>query len=123
MPALNFQARFAPLVESGKKCQTIRKHRNDGRDPKPGDVLYLYTGMRTKKCRKLAEVRCTSVTEIRMGYLFSISIDRGLGFHPLNKRQRRELAKRDGFHDAGLMLTWFDKTYSLPFEGLLIRWR
>ena len=38
MPALNFQARFAPLVESGQKRQTIRAYRKDGRDPKPGQL-------------------------------------------------------------------------------------
>ena len=33
MPALNFQKRFADDVESGRKCQTIRAPRKDGRDP------------------------------------------------------------------------------------------
>ena len=49
MPALNFQKRFADLVESGEKCQTIRKCSKDGRDPKVGDTLYLYTGQRPKE--------------------------------------------------------------------------
>jgi hypothetical protein len=30
MPALNFQPRFAPLVESGEKRCTIRAFRRDG---------------------------------------------------------------------------------------------
>ena len=53
MPALNFQAQFAPLVESGEKRQTIRAYRKDGRDPTPGCKLYFFTGMRTKACRPL----------------------------------------------------------------------
>ena len=66
MPALNFKAEFAPLVESGEKRQTIRKLRKDGRDPKVGDALYLYTGMRTKKCRKLGIAPCESVQPIEI---------------------------------------------------------
>ena len=31
MPAINFQKRFAKAVESGRKCQTIRAPRIDGR--------------------------------------------------------------------------------------------
>ena len=54
MPALNFRAEFADAVERGEKCQTIRAYRKDGRNPKPGDTLHLYTGMRTRACRRLA---------------------------------------------------------------------
>jgi hypothetical protein len=44
MPALDFQARFAPLVESGEKRQTIRKRRK--RPIGVGQTLYLWTGQR-----------------------------------------------------------------------------
>lgn len=66
MPALNFQPRFAKMVENGTKRQTIRALRKDGRDPKLGDMIHLYTGMRTKKCRRLRTNYCTSVTPIHM---------------------------------------------------------
>lgn len=66
MPALNYQKRFAPLVESGKKKHTIRACRKDGRDPRPGEVLYQYTGMRTKGCRKLREDICRVVWPVYM---------------------------------------------------------
>ena len=59
MAALNFQKQFAPDVESGIKLQTIRAKRKN--PIKEGETLYLYTGMRTKKCRKLGEVKCYSV--------------------------------------------------------------
>lgn len=60
MPALNFKKRFEPMIESGDKRQTIRAKRKDCRDPKEGQTLYLYTGMRSKGCRKLGEAPCLS---------------------------------------------------------------
>ena len=54
MPALNFKNQFATYVELGfrdpdhprAKRQTIRAKRKDGRDPRQGETLYLYTGKR-----------------------------------------------------------------------------
>ncbi len=57
MVALNFKARFADDVETRRKRCSIRAPRKDGRDPKPGDSLQLYTGMRTRECRKLGAGR------------------------------------------------------------------
>jgi len=62
MPAYNFKSQFAQPIESGRKRQTIRPRRK--RPTRPGDKLYLYMGMRTKACRKLAEVICTRVTPV-----------------------------------------------------------
>lgn len=119
MPALNFQKRFAPLIESGQKCQTIRAERVDGRQPcKLGDRLVLYTGMRSKNCRRLAEVRCIEVHTIR--------IDRsywGLNVHiGLDAVDAEAQARADGFENADDMADWFEETHGLPFRGLLIRW-
>ena len=65
MPALNYQAQFAPKVESGEKLQTIRARRK--RPFKRGDRLYHYTGMRTKSCRKLGESTCVIAMDIVIG--------------------------------------------------------
>jgi len=43
----NFRERFAPFILSGKKTHTIRAVRIH--PDKPGNILYLYTGLRTKK--------------------------------------------------------------------------
>ena len=106
MPALNFQKQFAAIVESGQKRQTIRAYRKGGRDPKPGDTLYLYTGMRTKQCRKLGEVRCQSAWPIRI-------------YKPRNRRNQIALQV---LALAVEMLGWFERVHGLPFEGLVIRW-
>lgn len=127
-PALNFQKRFAPLVESGEKRQTIRARRKDGRDPKRGDILYLYTGMRTKQCRKLGEVRCKSVRSIwigtdgekRCGKYIRPGV---MVWTPCyGAAYSTRLARMDGFSDSGEMRRFFERVHGLPFEGLLIRW-
>ena len=61
MPLLGFKKQFAPLVEEGQKRQTIRAKRRDGRNPHAGETLFLYTGLRTKSCRKLGISGCKSV--------------------------------------------------------------
>jgi hypothetical protein len=45
---------FAASVESGAKTHTIRDSRKNGH-AKPGDKVHLYTGLRTKACRKLID--------------------------------------------------------------------
>lgn len=62
MVAYNFQAQFADDVEHGFKTQTIRR---DARC-KSGDKLQLYTGQRTKNCRKLCDAICKRVTPIKI---------------------------------------------------------
>ena len=122
MPALNFQRQFATAVESGEKRQTIRAYRKGGRDPKPGDTLYLYTGMRTKQCRRLCVVRCLSADPVRIDALgydrlpHSLHGDRREGPSP------DSFARRDGFANFAEMRDWFQKTHGLPFSGLRISW-
>ncbi len=116
MPALNFQARFADSVESGEKRQTIRRLRKDGRDPQVGDTLYLYTGMRTKACRKLGEVICERVLDVEI-FGGGVVIGRELASH-----EREQLAGQDGFESFAGMRDWFEKTHGLPFRGKIYRW-
>lgn len=126
MPALSFNARFASLVESGAKRQTIRAPR---RHPiVAGDRVYLYTGMRTKACRKLSEGLVESVELIRLDRRGS-SVGaqhpnpmRGAGVW-LTESALDRLARADGFAGRKELLDWFEATHGLPFNGSLIRWR
>lgn len=125
MPLLGFQKQFAPAVESGAKRQTIRAFRKDKRDPKVGQTLYLYTGLRTKSCRKLGEAKCTSAEPFAIVW----GLHRWVGMKTVGRCLRRfvgdsadQLAQDDGFEDFTAMRDWFDKTHGLPFRGLLIRW-
>ena len=65
MGLYNFKARFVPLIESGAKTHTIRELRKH--PSKPGDLLYLYEGLRTRRARRiLPPVLCVKVEEIKV---------------------------------------------------------
>lgn len=104
------------------KRQTIRARRRDGRDPKPGDTLHLWTGLRQPGARKLGQVTCQSVMPI---HFFTDREVLCLGFHeifgPWPQCDAR-FAKADGFASFGELVDWIDETHGLPFEGLVIRW-
>ena len=116
MPAYNFKAQFAELVASGKKTQTIRPPRK--RPTKPGDVLYLYTGMRTKNCRKLKQAICKSVNHLKIDKNLNVSID---GRH-LSFIEKNLLIKADGFQNENDFDAFFYTNYLLPREFELIKW-
>ena len=118
MPGLNFKAQFAPLVESGKKRQTIRATRKY--PIKVGDTLYLYTGMRTKQCRKLGEAVCKEIAGVVITEEY-ISVF-PVPCCPKDTASISEIARADGFKSSGELVLWFKKTHGLPFEGQLIRW-
>ncbi len=116
MPALNFKRYFADDVEAGRKLQTMRPPRRDGRPHATvGCRLYLYTGQRTKACRKLGEGRCTKTSQVE------ISAGRILvnGSRVIDKDV---YARADGFPDFGALLDWFQQEHGLPFAGSLIQW-
>ncbi len=114
MVAYNFQPRFASLVESGEKRQTIRP-KGKRVHAKPGDTVQLYTGMRTKNCRKLGEAVCTVST-----YCAIRADGITLGSHPTMDLD--VFAQADGFKGFNDMKAWFRATHGLPFIGRLIQW-
>lgn len=123
MPAFNYKKHLAPAVESGAKRQTIRARRRDGRDPRPGDRLYHYTGMRTHSCRKLREDVLQSRQRILIrhradGSRMEVLIDGEC----LGDTQIKALATADGFTCAGEFFAFFRDEHGLPFEGYLYRW-
>lgn len=114
MVAYNFQARFADAVERGEKRQTIRRKRANGH-AKPGDIVQLYTGMRTSACRKLADAVCEVST-----YCAIREDGITLGNHP--RVDLDDFACADGFEGFEDMKNWFRDMYGLPFIGHLVRW-
>ena len=119
MPALNFKRQFAQLVESGEKLQSIRALRKDGKDPKPGDTLYLYTGMRTKQCRKLGEGTCYFTEDIYIAEDYRVFLnDRG----PYALNTVMGIASSDGFKTVADFFDFFKQTHCLSFYGKIIKW-
>ena len=121
MPALNFKKRFAPDVAFFRKRQTIRAERKDGRNPRPGDTLYLFTGQRTKYCQRLGTAICKSVEEIVIWPNSKRDIIVIAG-KLLNNKEKEKLAVDDGFHDFQEFMDFFHKEHDLPLCGLLIKW-
>lgn len=117
MVAFNFSPEFVPLIEARLKRQTIRKTAR----AKPGDLLQLYTGQRTKACRKLLETDlvCTLVdyVGIRPEYLT-------LGNKDKHEGNADDFARRDGFKDYDDMVAWFQRKYGSPyFQGYVHAWK
>lgn len=128
MGLYNFQLRFAEPILSGRKTHTIRAVR--AHPDKPGNILYLYIGLRTKNAKLLMTSPCTKVQEIhiyepspqepwRRIHLAAptVEID-GIG---LDRSEIELLARRDGFRDFDEMIAFWNGR--LPFHGHIIHWR
>lgn len=125
----NFNKRFAPDVESGKKRQTIRK-KGKRRPPLVGEPLQLYTGMRTKYCRLLVRENCRAVSEIIIlpdyRQISTFSPEQNcyimLGAH--DERRLNAFVMADGFKSANEFFEWFENQVGEDgiFVGHLIQW-
>lgn len=114
MVAINFSARFAGPVERGEKRQTIRR----GKKCATGATLQLYTGQRTKECRKIGEAVCRDVT-----YVCLTARGVTLGDKSKFPSDIDDFARADGFADYADMWKWFSERYETnSFTGYVIRW-
>jgi len=117
-----FKPRFARLVESGAKCQTVRPIPK--RMPMAGDQISLreWTGKPYRsKQRILLESVIAGVEPIKFS-------DTGrellicLAGQSLSPEEVNSFAERDGFKDGVEMFHWFETEHGLPFDGVLIQW-
>jgi len=116
MPAYNFRRHFTELILDGAKCCTIRPPRAR-RPTRPGDVLHLFTGMRTRSCIKLCQATCLDVQLIRIDENVIV-----LAGRRLDERERAALIQADGFASSADFYTFFRNQYGLPAELELITW-
>lgn len=126
MPALNFKKEFSEDVQFGIKRQTVRAIRKDGRPHcKIGDLIKLYTGMRTKNCRLLGEADVTDIDDIEI-HSTEMFLNGKRLFASLGSRDDpmtdNEFAKSDGFESFTEMANWFREVHGLPFTGKVIYW-
>lgn len=127
MPAFNFQTRFADAVECGTKCTTIR-----ARNAVVGTTAHLFTGMRTKACKRLGKGVIIGCLEITLGFKQNGSPRIYIRSKLLNEYDSQILADVEGFSDARDMVNWFKDTYKQSmhiadggidhFKGHLIAW-
>ena len=114
-----FMPQFVPLVEGGKKLQTVRGIRK--RAPRPGHIASLreWTGrpyaspQRIIGERWIREVQKIELTE---GFWILINGD------PLSPDEEIDFATSDGFSDRNTMFDFFIQHRGLPFTGHLISW-
>jgi hypothetical protein len=116
MAAYNFKPRYVPHILSGRKRHTIRDE-GKRRHARPGERMQLYTGMRTKACKKIMpDPICTKVETIEL-HQFTVRIEG----HILFADECEALAWADGFENFAEMHAFFAPR--MPFKGKLIHWR
>jgi hypothetical protein len=106
MPAYNFKSRFAEAVKTGAKRTTIRKPRK--RPTVARDILILYTGLRTKKCRLIGVFLCESVQLVT---LYPFDNDMDIDGMPGCRIAIEGIASSDGFESADAFFEFFRSTY------------
>lgn len=133
MVAYSFKRNFGPAIKrglmpgtilAGMKRQTIRADRR--RHARPGEVVQLYHGMRTKQCELIGRVRCVDVKMIEIHFakrhrrdwirLGGTKIDRPGSLH--------SFAQHDGFQCwPDLRSFWKENHPQVDvFKGVIIFW-
>jgi len=116
MVAYNFLAKFVPAIKTGRKSHTFRVY-GKRRHVRPGRLVQLYTGMRTKACRRIAETTCTHVDRMTVGDDYIMLNGQILGHIRLKK-----LTQADGFDTPADFFAWVKATHGFPAEGVLVHW-
>lgn len=115
MVAFNFSPEFVADIEAGRKTQTIRQTSRAA----AGQAIQLYTGQRTKQCRKLGDAICIDST-----YVGLTTTGVTLGDTSRFPGNRDDFARADGFADYAAMWKWFSERYETnSFTGYITRWR
>lgn len=122
MVAYSFKRRFVQSIRTGAKSQTVRNERK--RHARPGELVQLYTGMRTRSCELIGTALCLAVSPIRFefGERAMVEVHHRATYF---REERDFFAQRDGFADwADLEAFWRAEHEALTaFEGVLIQWR
>lgn len=119
MPLLGFKREHIEPIRKGWKRQTIRKVRKY--PIQPGEILLMWTGLRTKNTEKIGQYICRSVTPIEIhvsGYIMDSETAIDADDHYLLNR----FANLDGFKTWEDLVRFFEGYYELPFEGVVICW-
>ena len=119
MRVILFQPKFADLVGSGVKRQTIRKAARC----KVGDTLSLrrWTGKPYRsKQQIIMSATCTGVTKVIVeehDLIFPDQPNSATSYEDMNR-----FARLDGFRDFVELVGWLERTHGIPFHGEVIQW-
>lgn len=107
---VKFERSLAMQILSGEKRQTIRRASPKWENVKAGDKLTLYTGLRTKSCRKLGEAVVESITPITIDTeLSNVAVETPLGDFNLDLPALNDLVARDGFVSNPDFFNFFER--------------
>lgn len=99
---LGFKKRFKKPILDGTKKFTIRERRKI--EPKIGETLYMYTGLRTKACEKITDrfqIKCIQdVSILIIDTLSHLSLDISVDGRILEQGELEYFAKCDGFSNV-----------------------
>lgn len=104
MPLYGFQPQFGPMILNHRKRHTIRPRRK--RPTRPGDTLYLYTGLRTKNCKFISEETCEAVDPIVIDPEEKMITLNGV---QLIGPEKKEFIYRDGFDEQEDFFSFFTR--------------
>lgn len=107
----NFQRQFVAPILLGRKPHTLRRRRKNATEP--GDLVRMYTGLRTKKACRFGESPCVKVEPIII-YPFMEDIwiaDKNGVYAWLLFDEVERLAKNDGFSSTEDFFAFFQRTY------------
>ncbi|MBR6389364.1 MAG: hypothetical protein IKS15_04520 [Opitutales bacterium] len=113
---------FTDKILSGEKRQTIRKASPKWSGIEVGDELTLYTGLRTKNCRKLGKAEVESIEDVIIwtGDYWGHAVFRGE--KRLTWNEIKTLAYLDGFQSVLDFYNFFNSHYGEDFVGKIIKW-
>lgn len=138
MVAYSFKKYFAPQIATGIKCQTVRADRR--RHARPGEMIQLFEGMRTRHCRKIRpDVVCESIVPIEIRIVEGIIVSIMVDGRSLDEPEMEAFARHDGFAPEhfnepsgyrartaieNMETFWFDNHGDTAgFRGVVIKWR
>lgn len=124
-----FKPRFAKMVKSGEKRQTVRPVPSVM--PRVGDIFDLRMWSGKPYWSKQVKLIETTVLDVKVccvttGGIFmqspagSIMHLLGIPFVSFTGPAADDFAYRDGFKDWQEMRAWFETEHSLPFDGIVI---
>jgi hypothetical protein len=122
MVAYSFKDRFAGPILNGTKGGTIRASRGGRGHARPGEMLQLYTGMRTEECQHICDRKCLATSRILLN-LDSMGKPAIIKIYDGASVCRYRGPALDGFADfAEMAKFWFTIHGPGRFDGWHIRW-
>lgn len=130
MVAYSFAPQFVQPIAAKTKRQTVRGYRK--RHARPGESIQLYTGMRTKHCRKILtpDPVCVDLRHILIAHGSHQPLLIEIDGRTLHRDEIEEFAIADGFGGtvpdgfaaARMAEFWLKHHGHRSFGGVVIRW-